>query len=64
MHKTYTDTYKLLGFTGGYWAYAINTNDVSGVSCYKPEKTVLPADQRLGLYFLGWESREVCIHSL
>lgn len=64
MHKTYSDTYKLLGFTGGYWAYADNTNNVSGVSCEKAEESVLPDKQRLALYFLGWESMEVCIHPI
>lgn len=60
MHKTYVDTYQIQGFTGGYWAYAINTNETAGVSCLPPsEETVLKARRRLGVYYLGWESIEV-----
>ncbi|KAM0453084.1 hypothetical protein ACHAPV_009199 [Trichoderma viride] len=60
MHKTYVDTYQIQGFTGGYWAYAINTNETAGVSCLPPsEETVLKARRRLGVYYLGWESIEL-----
>ncbi|KAK4061759.1 hypothetical protein Trihar35433_9359 [Trichoderma harzianum] len=31
MHKTYSDTYQIPGFTGGYWAYALNSNETAGV---------------------------------
>ncbi|EHK47804.1 hypothetical protein TRIATDRAFT_282362, partial [Trichoderma atroviride IMI 206040] len=48
------------GFTGGYWAYAINTNETTGVSCLAPsEDTVPKAHRRLGVYYLGWESIEL-----
>jgi hypothetical protein len=61
MHKTYLDTYKLLGFTGGDWAYAINTNETSGGPCRpSAEKIVSIRERRLGVYLLGWESIEVC----
>lgn len=61
MHKTYLDTYKLLGFTGGDWAYAINTNETSGVPCSpSAEKVVSITERRLAVYLLGWESIEVC----
>lgn len=58
MHKTYADTSKLLGYTGGYWTYALNTNDTAGapvgVDAEMPE-----CERRLGIYILGWESIEV-----
>jgi hypothetical protein len=61
MHKTYLDTYKLLGFTGGDWAYAINTNETSGVPCSPSAEKVVPTrERRLAVYLLGWESIEVC----
>lgn len=60
MHKTYTDTYKIRGFTGGHWSYASNTNETHGVpSDVVPEPRVAEGDRRLGVYFLGWESIEV-----
>jgi hypothetical protein len=60
MHKTYVDTYQIQGFTGGYWAYAINTNETAGVSGLAPsEENVPKAHRRLGVYYLGWESIEV-----
>lgn len=60
MHKTYADTYQIQGFTGGYWSYAMNTNEAAGVSCLTPGKEAVPkAHRRLGVYYLGWESIEV-----
>ncbi|KAL7893356.1 hypothetical protein HDV63DRAFT_387812 [Trichoderma sp. SZMC 28014] len=60
MHKTFVDTYQIQGFTGGYWAYATNTNETAGVSCLTPgEETVPKAHRRLGVYYLGWESIEL-----
>ncbi|KAK9366687.1 hypothetical protein V1509DRAFT_628781 [Lipomyces kononenkoae] len=60
MHKTYLDTYKLLGFTGGTWEYAINTNETSGVPCNIPQEKLVPqAERRLAVYPLGWESIEL-----
>jgi hypothetical protein len=62
MNKTYLDTYKILGFTGGDWAYAINTNETSGVPCNDHvEKVVSLGERRLAVYPLGWESIEVCL---
>ncbi|KAH8797349.1 hypothetical protein F5884DRAFT_815097 [Xylogone sp. PMI_703] len=61
MHKTYTDTYHILGFTGGNWAYARNTNDTSGVplNSTKKERIVPKEERRLACYYLGWESAEL-----
>lgn len=59
MHKTYTDAYKLTGFTGGNWSYALNTNSSGGALCNPAEKMVPEGERRLGVYFLGWESIEV-----
>ncbi len=60
MHKTYADTYKIKGFTGGQWAYAINTNETSGVPCSAATDKILSEGvQRLGIYYLGWESNDV-----
>jgi hypothetical protein len=65
MHKTYVDTYKLLGFTGGDWVYAIDTNETSGVPCSASvEKAVPLRERRLAVYALGWESIEVCLQSV
>lgn len=65
MHKTYTDTYKIRGFTGGHWSYAVNTNESHGVPInVVPEPRVAGRDRKLGVYFLGWESVEVCVESL
>ncbi|CAK7218072.1 hypothetical protein SBRCBS47491_003382 [Sporothrix bragantina] len=60
MHKTFTDCYLADdGFIDGTWAYASNTNDVSGVSWTKTETTteVDTRDRKLGIYALGWTSR-------
>lgn len=60
MHKTYTDAFKTQGFTGGQWAYAINTNESSGVPCsVATDELVSEGRKRLGIYYLGWESIEV-----
>ncbi|KAK9449216.1 uncharacterized protein V1518DRAFT_417423 [Limtongia smithiae] len=59
MNKTFADTHKIIGFTGGSWAYALNTNDSSGVSV-SDIASVLPAgERRLAVYPLGWESIEL-----
>jgi len=53
MHKTFTDCYLADGFTGGEWAYAINTNDAEGID----EEFILDKkERRLAYYVLGWES--------
>ena len=60
MHKTYSDTYQIQGFTGGYWAYATNTNETAGVPYSTPtDETVPKSQRRLAVYYLGWESIEV-----
>ena len=60
MDKTYRDTFGCPGFTGGHWAYAINTNATDGVPCHDSLDTVISEDERrLGVYYLGWESTEV-----
>ncbi|KAK2137951.1 hypothetical protein NOF04DRAFT_1392191 [Fusarium oxysporum II5] len=62
MRKTYTDCYRMQGFTGGNWGYTLNTNLVGG------ERDVLPGsrgsrleskDRKLAIYLLGWESIEL-----
>jgi len=61
MNKTYTDTYQIKGFTGGHWQYAIDTNETRGVTSKQDPNELIPEDnQRLGIYYLGWESIEVC----
>lgn len=60
MHKTYSDTYQIPGFTGGYWAYALNSNETAGVPCSSPAPETIPkSNRRLGVYYLGWDSIEV-----
>jgi len=62
MHKTYTDTYKIAGFTGGQWGYALDSNESRGRPLYGNsafEKAVPAEERRLGVYLLGWESIEV-----
>lgn len=60
MHKTYSDTYQIDGFTGGYWGYATNTNESRGESLSAEAKPSIPVgERRLGVYYLGWESIEV-----
>jgi hypothetical protein len=62
MNKTYTDCYGMQGFTGGHWAYALNTNDTSGVVVDPAgEQLVKQEDRKLACYYLGWESVEVCL---
>ncbi|KAK5988347.1 hypothetical protein PT974_12498 [Cladobotryum mycophilum] len=58
MHKTYTDTYKLLGFTGGHWAYSLNSNSPTGVPLARTEHLEV-GERRLAAYLLGWESVEL-----
>ncbi|KAL6694345.1 hypothetical protein J3F84DRAFT_376595 [Trichoderma pleuroticola] len=60
MHKTYSDTYQIPGFTGGYWAYATNSNETAGVPCSSPVPETIPKPhRRLGVYYLGWDSIEL-----
>ncbi|KAL6872167.1 hypothetical protein J3F83DRAFT_734022 [Trichoderma novae-zelandiae] len=60
MHKTYSDTYQIQGFTGGYWAYATNTNETAGVPCSAPtEEIVSRSQRRLAVYYLRWNSIEL-----
>lgn len=61
MHKTYTDCYKMQGFVGGQWAYSLNSNHPDGVALSDITTTLAQDDRRLALYFLGWESIEVCL---
>lgn len=62
MHKTYTDCYRMQGFVGGDWAYAVNTNDTSGVLIESVRNQwVQEEERRLACYYLGWESIEVCL---
>ncbi|KPM39258.1 hypothetical protein AK830_g7323 [Neonectria ditissima] len=60
MQKTYTDTYKIRGFTGGQWAYACNSNETSGVRPGAASEQQLPKlEQRFAIYLLGWDSIEL-----
>ncbi|KAH7160437.1 hypothetical protein B0J13DRAFT_541119 [Dactylonectria estremocensis] len=60
MIKTYTDTYKMLGFTGGNWGYSMNANESAGVPLRPAsEDPISEGERRLGVYFLGWESIEL-----
>lgn len=62
MHKTYTDCYRMLGFSGGSWAYAANTNETNGPPLNFSKESIIPKEERrLAYYFLGWESAEVCL---
>lgn len=50
------------GFTGGGWAYALNSNDPAGVKTDAPEvgqQIVKKGDEMLAYYYLGWPSVEV-----
>jgi len=60
MHKTYTDCYKMQRLVGGEWAYSPNANDPNGVALSDITNTLEQDERRLALYFLGWESIEVC----
>ena len=60
MHKTYTDCYRMKGFVGGEWAYALNTNDTNGALTDEArEKWINEKERSLACYYLGWESIEV-----
>lgn len=61
MHKTYTDCYKMQGFVGGEWAYSLNANHPDGVPLSDITNALEQDERRLALYFLGWESIEVCL---
>ncbi|PMD50348.1 uncharacterized protein K444DRAFT_648288 [Hyaloscypha bicolor E] len=59
MHKTYTDCYFAGGFSGGNWAYSLNTNDVDELLRENTGEKAIPAEgRRLAVYPLGWESKE------
>jgi hypothetical protein len=61
MHKTYTDCYSAKGFSGGNWAYAVNSNDVDELlSEAVDERLIQEVERRLAVYPLGWKSVEVC----
>jgi hypothetical protein len=63
MHKTYTDCYRMQGFVGGEWTYALNTNDTNGVLVNEVRNKWLEEKERsLACYYLGWESIEVRIN--
>jgi hypothetical protein len=63
MHKTFTDCYFQPGFTGGSWAYSMNTNNTEELFEERASDLVIPAEQRrLACYYLGWESIDVCFH--
>ncbi|RFU76566.1 hypothetical protein TARUN_5651 [Trichoderma arundinaceum] len=62
VEKSYTDCFRVQGFVGGDWGYCTNTNEVSGdpIANSKAAAPVLdPADRRLVIYVLGWESAEI-----
>ncbi|KAF4973184.1 hypothetical protein FSARC_436, partial [Fusarium sarcochroum] len=62
MHKTFTDCYKMQGFSGGNWGYASNTNFVGGesIAVLDPQGSRLDSqDRKLAIYLLGWESIEL-----
>lgn len=62
MHKTFTDCYSAPGFTGGGWAYVLNSNDAGGevISAANDVPTVLGENERrLAYYCIGWETVEV-----
>lgn len=64
MHKTYTDCYQMQGFVGGDWGYAVNTNSTRGGDVDLAEGRLEGEQRRLAIYFLGWESVEVCASSV
>ena len=64
MHKTYTDCYQMQGFVGGDWGYAVNTNSTGGGDVDLVEGRLQGEQRRLAIYFLGWESVEVCASSV
>jgi hypothetical protein len=65
MHKTFTDCYMAEGFTGGSWAYALNSNDAKGDIVDSSDLEVMAEDKRrLAFYPLGWKSLEVRRRSL
>jgi hypothetical protein len=62
MHKTFTDCYLALGggLTGGWWSYALNSNDSDGEEVRVPNGTGKMLDENkrmLAYYVLGWESK-------
>ncbi|KAJ4320200.1 hypothetical protein N0V84_005985 [Fusarium piperis] len=59
MHKTYTDCYKMQGFVGGDWGYAVNTNSTRGAEVDLVQGRLEREQRRLAIYFLGWESIEL-----
>jgi hypothetical protein len=62
MQKTYMDCYRMQGFVGGDWAYALNTNDTNGAIVGGSESQWIEENERnLACYCLGWESIEVCL---
>ena len=62
MNKTFADCYFAPGFTGGGWAYALNSNDAGGevISAANNVPTVLDENgRRLAYYCIGWDTVEV-----
>lgn len=61
MHKTFTDCYQDDGFTGGGWAYSLNSNDADGRLLMNdtPSPELEDKERRLAYYVLGWTSLEV-----
>lgn len=63
MHKTYIDCYRMEGFEGGDWGYAVNTDDTSGLLADHEDVTrkerIEEEERSLACYYLGWESVEV-----
>ncbi|KAJ3523641.1 hypothetical protein NM208_g12376 [Fusarium decemcellulare] len=57
MHKTYTDCYRMQGFVGGDWGYAVNTNHTGGENV--TSERLDGRQRRLAIYLLGWESIEL-----
>jgi len=61
MDKTFTDCYFAKGFTGGGWAYALNSNDAQGFEVTPDEGKdafLEEKDRRLAYYVIGWNSIE------
>ena len=59
MHKTFTDCYFAKGFTGGGWAYALNSNDAEGneIDVNTTEEPLIEEkDRKLAYYIIGWNT--------
>jgi hypothetical protein len=62
MHKTFTDVYfaKEVGFVGGGWSYALNSNQPDGAVLSDDIDAEVPEmERRLAYYVIGWNSIKV-----